>query len=171
MIIRTAKSRFWAKVNIRASYECWEWTGGTTPHGYGRCSPKVGGGSAHRAAWELSNGPIPDGFSVLHHCDNRKCTNVRHLYLGTHDDNMRDRSQRNRTSRGARHGRSKLREDQIHCIRSLLGAGVACAGVARLFGVGPSAIGAIRDGKTWTHVISESITSATTPIVAVPTEG
>lgn len=55
--------------------------------------------TAHRAAWEAAHGPIPAGLFVLHHCDNRACSNLEHLYLGTHADNMRDVRERGRAAK------------------------------------------------------------------------
>jgi hypothetical protein len=71
--------------------ECWQWTGSGDGKGYGKINIDGRMVHAHRVAWQLANGPIPDGLHVLHTCDNRGCVNVRHLWLGTHQDNMRDR--------------------------------------------------------------------------------
>jgi len=91
---------------------CLEWTGGTNLNGYGtigRGGRAGGKASVHRVAWELANGPIPDGSHVLHHCDNPPCCQTEptegypegHLFLGTRSDNMADMISKGR-SRGQR---------------------------------------------------------------------
>jgi hypothetical protein len=89
--------RFIAKVE--AGDGCWLWTSQRTPEGYGQFHFGRRGTPpwyAHRLAWELSNGPIPDGLSVLHHCDTPSCVNPQHLFLGTQTDNMQDASRKGR---------------------------------------------------------------------------
>ena len=99
--------RFWAKVDKNGPVPahrpdlgpCWLWTGYRYPKGYGRASdPRVASRQtyAHRLAWELTNGPIPDGMQVLHACDNPPCCNPAHLSLGSNLENVRDREAKGR---------------------------------------------------------------------------
>lgn len=75
--------------------QCELWDGTLDSEGYGRLKIRDSRDQrAHRAAWESAFGPIPQGLQVLHHCDNRQCVRLDHLYLGTHRQNMRDRSER-----------------------------------------------------------------------------
>ncbi len=139
-------TRFWDKVSKTDG--CWLWNGMRTHSGYGRF--RIGGKicRAHRIAWELVYGTIPEGIFVLHKCDNRVCVNPEHLFLGSHNDNMKDMVKKNRqatgmqsghythpertargirsgrythperTARGEGHGRAKLTWDQVNTIRA-----------------------------------------------------
>lgn len=91
--------RFWSKVNMGLPDECWEWQA-KLARGYGRFYIEHITIAAHRLSWIMLRGPIPDGILVLHKCDNRKCVNPNHLYLGTHSDNNSDRAQRNSNNQG-----------------------------------------------------------------------
>ena len=86
----TTPERFWASVD--PSGDCWLWQGAvhTDRGGYGAFQDGDGIKYAHRAAWELENGPIPEGMQVCHHCDNPPCVRGSHLFLGTQKDNIAD---------------------------------------------------------------------------------
>lgn len=92
---QTPEERFWHHVS--KSDGCWEWTAHRLRRGYGQISithrDKT---SAHRFSWELHFGKIPEGLFVCHKCDNPPCVRPDHLFLGTHQDNVRDRDLKGR---------------------------------------------------------------------------
>jgi hypothetical protein len=98
-------ARFWKKVAKRGISDCWLWTAGKQPAGYGQfhVGGRVGGRphGAHRIAWTHAFGPIPEGMHVCHRCDVPACVNPAHLFLGTHGDNMRDKVSKGRQAKGA----------------------------------------------------------------------
>ena len=105
---------------LKESYEnhvikkkgCWDWSGSFDRHGYGqiRCCRELKISKAHRASWILYRGEITGNLCVLHKCDNRKCTNPDHLYLGTQLENDRDRVERNRQAMGQKNAAAKLKD-------------------------------------------------------------
>jgi hypothetical protein len=141
-------TRFWSKVDT--SGECWEWHGAVSNHGYGQFKLAKRIVPAHRAAWLLTHGAISDGLFVCHQCDNRRCVNPSHLFLGTHSDNMRDAIAKGRVSRVQR--RDGLAPDTVRSIRRLFDLGTPKKAIARRFGIYPSTVRDILNGKTYRHV-------------------
>lgn len=104
---------FWERVHKTRT--CWVWTGPKNRDGYG-C---VSGNRAHRYSWELINGKIPKGLSVLHRCDNPPCVNPKHLWLGTQTDNVMDMVAKGRCAdvRYEANPRAKLTSEQVNSIK------------------------------------------------------
>lgn len=104
--------RFWSKVDRSGGPDaCWPWTRSLHTKGYGQTSV-AGVRASHRAAWILTNGPIPAGLCVCHRCDNPPCCNPAHLFLGSLGDNNRDRSIKGRSATGNRSG-SRMHPERL----------------------------------------------------------
>jgi hypothetical protein len=140
--------RFAEKVTPHKS-GCHHWTGSIMPNGYGQIHSSGRTAYAHRVAWELANGPIPDGEFVLHNCDNRRCVNPAHLRLGSFQDNMDDMTGKLRHAHGARNGHAKLTVAEVRLIRFM---GGSHSSIAKHFGVTQSLVTMIRTRRIWKHV-------------------
>lgn len=148
-------ARFWSKVDKRNPDECWVFTaGGVVRSGHRMMWVDGGMRGAHRVSWELHHGPIPDGMSVCHRCDNPPCVNPAHLFLGTPTENTADRDAKGRhvALPGSDNGAAKLTEDDVREIRRMLDNRVPQRRIAQRFGVHQTLISLINVGKAWTHV-------------------
>jgi len=150
----TKIERFLNKVSPEPMSGCWIWTGSCFRLGYGSVRFEGKTRSAHRLAWELLRGPIPEGLNVLHKCDVPSCVNPDHLFAGTHQENMQDKAAKGRCNlpNGENNPMAKLTEDNVREIREKYVWGVGVH-LARKFGVHRSIITDVVKGKTWRRVI------------------
>lgn len=152
---RSVEDRFFEKVDAKSSAVFWnnsrchQWTGYRMKNGYGQFSIDCRAQYAHRVAWELSNGVVPQGMSVLHHCDNRSCVNPSHLFVGTTQDNSDDMKAKGRQALGVRVKGAKLTDDAIRDIRS---SSLLQKNLAEKYGVTQSMISMVRTRANWRHV-------------------
>ena len=150
---------------------CIEWQGCKNTQNYGVLRIHVNGKNkmigAHRYAWERINGKIPDGLCVCHKCDNPKCVNVEHMFLGSHYDNNHDRSLKGRSGKrvytiedrqrytemfeGENNGSAKLTKEQVLKIMSLKNI-YSHRQLAEMFNISKSVITSIFTGRSWNCV-------------------
>ena len=140
--------------NVDKTVDCWIWTGREIGKGYGYFFLRRGFIRAHRASWELHNGPIPKGMLVCHKCDVRKCVNPDHLFLGTNTDNMRDAMRKGRVFRpiGSLNGKSKLVESDVWKIIKEKKEGLRIKAISLKLNISARIISTILNGRTWTHL-------------------
>jgi hypothetical protein len=121
---------------------CWEWRGALNEHGYGWLKWKQKYWLAHRFAYDTWVGNIPDGQVVCHACDNPKCINPKHLWLGTPAQNRMDMYTK------GRHGR-KLTRDQAEEIRLAYSFGDSNQQIAKRYNISKGMVRQITSGKAW----------------------
>lgn len=119
--------------------ECWQWSGSTDRDGYGKFNSKGKVMCGSRASYLLHRGPIREGLQVLHRCDNRRCTNPDHLFIGDRFDNMRDAAEKGRLST-TRKSFVSLTDVDLEEIRS---CDMPKRAIARKFGVAPATVRSI----------------------------
>lgn len=159
-------SRFWAKVQRASENECWNWTACRSKDAYGNLRYGLFGvfrknRLAHRFAYILSIGPIPEGLCVCHSCDNTACCNPAHFFLGTNADNMDDKCKKNRQSHcgtrspnnGEASPHAKLTDAKVREIREIHAQGnINFKALAKDYGVAYSLIARVVNRQSWKHV-------------------
>ena len=143
-----------AKCQLNTTTGCLYWTGAKGKTGYGIIWNNGKLLRAHRVAYMLSYGPIPNGMCVCHKCDERSCVNPDHLFLGTQADNMRDASAKGRMAwslpralpTGEDHHMAKLTSSDVAHIRASRETGVS---LAKRYGISGNGISRIRRGLTY----------------------
>lgn len=156
----TLETRFWDKVNKNGPIHptlktrCWEWTA-CLARGYGAIQVSGGIIKVHRMSWQLHKGDIPEGLFVLHRCDNPICVNPTHLFLGTHQDNMKDMKAKERTNavEGEQHHLAKMTVSKVKELRNLREqTGLSYDKLAKRFGISTMQAYDIIKRKAWKHV-------------------
>lgn len=147
---RTPAARLAARTEPDTNGGCLLWTGCTIKDGYGHIRVNGKLVLTHRLAWSVANGPVPAGQQVLHRCDVPACVNPDHLFLGTHADNMADK-----TTKG-RNNLAKLTAADVLAIRARLAVGgESQLAIGRDFGVSQAAVSFVKLGKRWSHLFSK----------------
>jgi hypothetical protein len=139
------------------SDDCMEWTKYIAQNGYGQAFFNGRVMPAHRAVYQdFFQVALTKEQHVCHKCDNRKCVNPEHLFVGSQKDNMQDCLRKGRHAsmtkpncyaRGSRCGRSKLTDEQVSEIRKMLESGKTCSHIAQFFPITRSGISKIKNNK------------------------
>ena len=143
-------------VDYCAKTGCWNWKLSKNAAGYGLLKWSRPSGleqRAHRISYIIFKGEIPEGMIVRHTCDNPSCVNPAHLVLGTHADNVQDKVDRNRQTKGEDVHFSKVSEAQVVEIRERYAAGgVSQKELAAEYGLEGGTLHHLLTGKNWAHV-------------------
>lgn len=153
--------RFWDRATLGGADECWNWKNKLAGGGYGRFCFNHRIYKAHRVAYALANGPVPDELAVCHRCDNRKCVNPKHLFLGTLADNNADMrakgrgcnppAMRNRgtftseRTKGTNHPQAKLTKERLSELLVLASQGATTKFLANQFGLSIRHVNKLRE--------------------------
>jgi hypothetical protein len=141
--------RFWSYVSIRGVDDCWEWKVNLRPFQYARFKTGNEGYRSHRIAYFLGYGADPKELFVCHKCDNPRCCNPNHLFLGTPKDNTQDMVSKKRHNVGESKYFAKLTDKDIKDIRESIEFGNV---ICRRYKVSKSVINNIRNRKAWNHL-------------------
>lgn len=140
--------RFMEKVKL-AENGCWEWTGSVNWAGYGHFDFHSIR-SAHRFSYYIFKGELSEGMEVCHSCDNPKCVNPAHLWLGTRSENIRDAAIKGRTNT------VRLSPADVRTIRELHDSGAPTDDIAQRYGMSKDTVQDIVSRRTWDHIADDA---------------
>lgn len=149
--LKLKTDKFWANVDRSDLFGCWIWNGAIDPgNGYGR--PYVNGVRkyAHRASFEMHNGPVPPGLNVLHRCNCKRCVNPLHTYAGDQLQNAADAK-----AAGALKSHKLNSETAREVFRLRHEGGWSYLGLAEKFGISPQAVANVCTRRTWAKATSD----------------
>lgn len=136
---------FWGKVSKNIETSCWEWTGKLNNQGYGTFQFRGKRRLVHRISYRIKYGKFPKDLFVCHRCDNPKCVNPDHLFLGTAKDNMNDAAVKGRAAR-------KYTADVVMKAVKLVRSGLNRKETAKIVGMSHALVVQIMNGWVWGHV-------------------
>lgn len=139
----TIEERFWNYVDRKNDDECWLWTGNKDKDGYGSLRTTTYQVRAHRVSYKIHYGEFQNDLVVRHRCNNPSCVNPAHLAIGTHQDNMDDKTAAGHNRANETHPNVKFSNETVRMIREATGLR---KDIARKFGVSESQVGNIRSG-------------------------
>jgi hypothetical protein len=149
------KKRFFER--IKKTPYCWNWVGYVNRLGYG----ELWNGRhdmAHRISWKIHHGEIPQGKFVCHLCDNPKCVNPKHLWIGDTKANTTDRTTKGRGVKGEQHPLHKLTTKEVKEIRNVdISKRGTMMKIAKQFNVSHTLIRNILKGKAWPHALPKRL--------------
>lgn len=128
---------------------CWVWQGSCDHAGYSQIQAYGRNWKGYKLSYLIHKGEWPIGRDVMHSCDNRKCVNPDHLRLGTRAENLADMKAKGRHAHGTRFPHAKLDDDAV---RDIVASPDSNRVAALRYGVNPSVVSRIRNGKVWRHV-------------------
>ena len=151
--MRTLEQRLLSRI-VKQENGCWQWQGSTMPAGYGHISVSRRMRGTHRVAYELWVGPIPEGLTVMHTCNNPLCCNPAHLCIGTNRQNIQYSGAWGRRAKPYAH---KLRPRDAAEIKWLaLNTHKTKAAIGKLYAVDAKTVRDIKKGDTWADIEPEA---------------
>lgn len=172
---RTYIDRFWSRVNVSWENDCWEWTRGTTSDGYGVFHFGHSSIRSHRFSYQQHNGKITEHECVLHSCDNPRCVNPKHLWIGTRAENNADKEAKKRgvhpvQSSGESNSNATLTTPEVIAAKVMARKGLPQARIAKLLGVSTATICLIVNGERRQDETERRVSACVNACAGIPTD-